>query len=263
MEDRSGRLEERMLTRPQAEDLITRCKVVLAEVTPQQGGWADFDGRGIDYLCDVYASLERLPPNFQGETFSTLRLLMALAIAPRPRPEEVTGDPRECVYIILRSSHTLGALLGYPYLEHLCRRISPWLDDSGNFVHTERIIAPPELCRGAPKHYIPAAFKKKKQDDSDADPQPVYDLAHALWILQESTTIEGLRQDLRELGTMRVVPLKEDPRACYHLPGAFERAKSGRDPLMHGAATHSFEGHFAAVLSSLIYLHHVLEVASA
>jgi hypothetical protein len=74
----------------------------------------------------------------------------------------------------------------------------------------------------------------------------VNNIAHALYFLGQSAPIQALRDDLAELDvTMRI----------------YTRVVDGRNPLLHGSATHSFEHRFITLLVSLIYLRHVAEAA--
>jgi len=122
---------------------------------------------------------------------------------------------------------TLSSVLGYVVLEMLIRRLTPAIDEWG---------------------YLLQPVGKLRQG------QRVSRLKDVLDAFEDSTPLNDLKRDLQDLNS-RMTSAELDRFGEPETLDLYGRIDKGRNLMLHGNLTHSFEGNLLVLLIDLIVLH--------
>ncbi len=134
------------------------------------------------------------------------------------------------------SFETLSSVLGYVVLEMLIRRLTPAIDEWG---------------------YLLQPIGKLRQG------RRVSRLKDVLDAFEDSSPFNDLKRDLQDLNS-RMSSAELDRLGNPEIIDLYGRIEKGRNLMLHGNLTHSFEGNLLVLLIDLIVLHvmkHELESA--
>lgn len=125
------------------------------------------------------------------------------------------------------SFETLSSVVGYVVLEMLIRRVTPAIDEWG---------------------YLVQPVEGLKLD------RRVSALRDVLDAFEETTLLQELRRDLQQLNS-RMSSEELDRNGRPETLNLYGRIEKGRNLMLHGNLTHSFEGNLLVLLIDLIVLH--------
>jgi len=125
------------------------------------------------------------------------------------------------------SLETLSTVIGYVLLEMLIRRLTPAIDEWGYLVQPVKGLNPD---------------------------RPVSGLKDVLRAFEETTPLHELRCDLQHLNS-RMSSKELDRKGRPETLNLYDRIEKGRNLMLHGNLTHSFEGNLLVLLINLIVLH--------
>jgi hypothetical protein len=133
--------------------------------------------------------------------------------------------------------YTVGSTLGYMVLEMLIRELTPALDQWG--------------CLTVRMPGIQSARLNS----------PVSQIRPLLQVFERSTAYLALRRDLRRLNK-RMISREIGRGGTVEELNLYRRLEKGRNLLLHGNITHSFECHLLVLLIDLVLLHVMIKHSS-
>ena len=203
--------------------LIVECMEIIPKYTSGRGSFSSMPEMGYD---------ARHPPDWQLEFVELLGVQPIQGLAPDADEivpmvgllNEVTlsGDSLWNV-----STQTLSSVLGYVVLEMLLRRLTPVLDSWGYLTAPVEGFTPFTRISG---------------------------LMNVLLVFERTTELQALADDFRSLNAAMSSsePDRRGEAISVNLYGRLER---GRNLMLHGNLSHSFEGSLLVLLVDLIMLH--------
>lgn len=126
--------------------------------------------------------------------------------------------------------YTIGSALGYMTLEMLIRRLTPAIDSWGYLTKE-----------------VPGVLGVQRA-------RPVSQLRPLFEVFERTTRYRALQRNFRILNTL-MVSREFDRNGEIEELDLYRRLEKGRNLLLHGNLTHSFESHLLVLLIDLILLH--------